>query len=46
MYECLDKDKERCTEPIPEEILIKFTNSVGKEVLKCPYCRGKVKEIA
>lgn len=43
-YECLDKDCER-GKKLDKRHLIWFENIEGKTVFKCPYCRGKVKEL-
>lgn len=51
-YKCLNPDcdwqwRERNNGRlfIPEELMIKFENTEGKTVRKCPYCRGKVEEV-
>lgn len=39
-YQCLDPE---CNKVMSDHDLISFTNVVGKEVLKCRYCRGRVR---
>ena len=43
-FKCQDPDCER-GEKIPLKLTLSFQNSEGKTVRKCPYCRGKLKEI-